>query len=222
MKPTNQRFTKGEELANAISHLTGAVLGLGALILMLLLSLKSGTNWHIVTSIVFGVSLIMLYTSSTLNHWLKEGKSKEFFFTFDQIAIYVLIAGTYTPLTLIALHGTTGWVIFGIEWSFALVGILIKIFEKRQFADGVNLFFVIAYIVMGAIIFVVTPQVIEAISLSGFLWVVLGGLFYAGGTVFYKMQNVKFIHLVWHLCVLFGSISHFIAIYFYVLPLKIN
>lgn len=221
MKQTIQRFSKGEELANAISHLTGAVLGLGALILMVLLSLKSGTNWHIASSIVFGASLIMLYLSSTFNHWLPEGKGKEFFFTFDQIAIYVLIAGTYTPLTLIALHGTTGWVIFGIEWFFALIGILIKIFEKRQFADGVNLFFVIAYIVMGTVIFLVSPQVIEAMTITGFLWVALGGVFYAGGTVFFKMKNVKYIHLVWHLCVLLGSISHFIAIYFYVLPIEI-
>jgi len=221
MKPTNQRFTKGEELANAISHLTGAILGLGALILMLLFSLESGTIWHIATSVVFGVSLIVLYLSSTFNHWLPEGKSKEFFFTFDQIAIYLLIAGTYTPLSLIALHGTLGWIIFGIEWAFAFVGIMIKVFKPTKFDQGVNTFFVVAYIVMGTVVFIATPQVIEAISLAGFLWIVLGGIFYAGGTVFYKMKNVKFIHLVWHLCVVFGSISHFIAIYFYVLPLKI-
>lgn len=222
MKPTNQRFTKGEELANALSHLTGAILGLAALVAMILFSLKNGNVWHVATSGVFGLSLIVLYLSSTFNHLLPQGKSKEFFFTFDQIAIYLLIAGTYTPLSLIALHGTLGWVIFAIEWAFAFVGIAIKIFKPTKFEGGVSIFFVIAYIVMGNVIFFATPQVIEAISFAGFLWILIGGIFYAGGTVFYKMKNVKFIHLVWHLCVVFGSISHFIAIYFYVLPLKIN
>ncbi len=222
MKPTNQRFTKGEELANALSHLTGAILGLAALVAMILFSLKNGNVWHVATSGVFGITLIVLYLSSTFNHWLPQGKSKEFFFTFDQIAIYLLIAGTYTPLSLIALHGTLGWVIFGIEWAFAFVGIAIKILKPTKFEGGVSIFFVIAYIVMGNVVFFAAPQVIEAISFAGFLWILIGGIFYAGGTVFYKMKNVKFIHLVWHLCVVFGSISHFIAIYFYVLPLKIN
>jgi len=222
MKLTNQRFSKEEELANAISHLTGAILGLVALVLMLIFSISKGNEWHISASIVFGVSLIMLYLSSTFNHWLPMGKVKQFFFTFDQIAIYILIAGTYTPLSLIALHGPLGWGIFAVEWSFALVGILIKIFQKTKFEEGVSLFFVIAYIVMGNIIFLATPQVIDSIGLEGFLWIVLGGIFYAGGTVFYKMKNVKYIHLVWHLCVIAGSIAHFVAIYFYVLPLKID
>ena len=221
MRTITQRFTKGEELANAISHLVGAILGLGGLILMIAYSLKNGNAWHLAGSIVYGSSLFVLYLSSMFNHWLPTGKAKEFFFTFDQIAIYILIAGTYTPLALIALHGTLGWVIFAVEWTFALVGILIKIFKPTKFNQGVSFFFVIAYIVMGSIVFFATRQVIEAVSLSGFLWVVLGGIFYIGGTIFYKIKDVKFIHLAWHLCVLAGSAAHFIGIYFYVLPLKI-
>ena len=217
----NQRFTKGEELANAISHLVGAVLGVVGLILMIAYSVRDGSGWHLAASIVYGSALVVLYLSSTFNHWLPAGKAKEFFFTFDQIAIYILIAGTYTPLALIALHGTIGWVIFGIEWGFALIGILIKIFKPTKFNQGVSLFFIIAYIVMGSIVFFATRQVIEAVSLSGFLWVVLGGVFYIGGTVFYKIKTVKFIHLAWHLCVMAGSAAHFIGIYFYVLPLNV-
>ena len=221
MNPIVERFTKGEELANAISHLVGAILGLVGLILMIAYSLKNGNGWHLAASIVYGSALIILYLSSMFNHWLPEGKAKEFFFTFDQIAIYILIAGTYTPLALIALHGTLGWVIFTIEWAFALVGILIKIFKPTKFNQGVSLFFIIAYIVMGSIVFFATRQVIDAVSLSGFLWVVFGGIFYIGGTIFYKIKTVKFIHLAWHLCVMAGSAAHFIGIYFYVLPLSV-
>lgn len=217
----NQRFTKSEELANAISHLIGAVLGLIGLIFMIAYSVRIGSGWHLGASIVYGSALVVLYLSSMFNHWLPEGKAKEFFFTFDQIAIYILIAGTYTPLALIALHGTIGWIIFGVEWSFALIGILIKIFRPTKFNQGVSLFFIIAYIVMGSLVFVATRQVIEAVSLSGFFWVVLGGVFYIGGTVFYKIRSVKFIHLAWHLCVIAGSFAHFIGIYFYVLPLGV-
>ncbi|MBT3338370.1 MAG: hemolysin III family protein [Anaerolineae bacterium] len=222
MNAIKERFTKGEELANAISHLVGAVLGLVGLILMIAYSLQNGTGWHLAGSIVYGSSLFVLYLSSTFNHWLPDGQAKEFFFTFDQIAIYILIAGTYTPLALIALHGTLGWVIFAIEWTFALVGILIKIFKPTKFNQGVSLFFIIAYIVMGSIVFFATRQVIDAVSLSGFVWVIAGGVFYIGGTVFYKMKSVKFIHLVWHLCVMAGSAAHFIGIYFYVLPLQVT
>ena len=122
---------------------------------------------------------------------------------------------------MIALHGTLGWVIFTVEWAFALVGILIKIFKPTKFNQGVSLFFIIAYIVMGSIVFFATRQVIDAVSLSGFLWVVFGGIFYIGGTIFYKIKTVKFIHLAWHLCVMAGSAAHFIGIYFYVLPLSV-
>ena len=218
---TNLRFTKGEELANAISHLVGAVLGLVGLVLMIVYSVQDGSAWHLAASIVYGSALVMLYLSSMFNHWLPEGRAKDFFFNFDQIAIYILIAGTYTPLAMIALHGTLGWVIFGVEWGFALIGVLIKIFKPTRFNQGVSLFFIIAYIVMGSIVFFATRQVIDAVSLSGFLWVVLGGVFYIGGTIFYKIKTIKFIHLAWHLCVIAGSAAHFVGVYFYVLPLSV-
>jgi len=221
MEMPNLRFTKGEELANAISHLVGAVLGLVGLILMIVYSVQDGSGWHLAASIVYGSALVVLYLSSMFNHWLPDGKAKEFFFNFDQIAIYILIAGTYTPLALIALNGTLGWVIFGVEWGFALIGILIKIFKPTRFNQGVSLFFIIAYIVMGSIIFFATRQVIDAVSLSGFLWVIIGGVFYIGGTIFYKIKTIKFIHLAWHLCVIAGSAAHFVGIYFYVLPLSV-
>jgi len=221
MELRNVRFSKGEELANAISHLVGAILGAVGLVLMIAYSVREGSGWHLAASIVYGSALVVLYLSSMFNHWLPEGRAKEFFFNFDQIAIYILIAGTYTPLALIALHGTLGWVIFGVEWGFALIGILIKIFRPTRFNQGVSLFFIVAYIVMGSVIFIATKQVIDAVSLPGFFWVVLGGVFYIGGTIFYKIKNIKFIHLAWHLCVIAGSAAHFVGVYFYVLPLSV-
>jgi len=221
MEITNLRFSKGEELANAISHLVGAILGAIGLVLMIVYSVQKGSGWHLAAAIVYGSTLVVLYLSSMFNHWLPEGRAKEFFFNFDQIAIYFLIAGTYTPLALIALHGTLGWIIFGVEWGFALIGTLIKIFRPTKFNQGVSLFFIIAYIVMGSLAFVATKQVIDAVSLSGFIWVIVGGIFYAGGTIFYKIKNISFIHLAWHLCVIAGSVAHFVGIYFYVFPISV-
>lgn len=216
----NLRFTFGEELANAISHLLGVIFGILALIFMLLYSVNYGNVWHIVSSAIFGSTIIILYLSSTLNHWLPISKAKEFFFNFDKISIYLLIAGTYTPLTLIALQGTIGWIIFGIEWAFAMAGILIISLKPGKFANSVSVFFIISYIVMGLLIVIVTPQVIEAISITGFIYIIIGGIIYIAGTLFFKLSKFKFHHLIWHIMVLLGTIFHFIAIYFFVLPIK--
>ncbi len=212
----NTRFTKGEELANAISHLGGAALGLIAFILMLNYSIKQTNIWYLVSSIIFGLSLFILYLSSGFNHILPEGKVKNFFFNFDQIAIYLLIAGTYTPFTLIALHGTLGWIMFAIEWGLAAIGITLKLIKPSEFKNGVNTFYIISYVVMGWLIVIAVPTVVKAIGWSGFWWIIAGGLFYTLGIIFFRMEKVKYSHLVWHLFVLLGSVSHFIAVYFYV------
>ena len=127
MNVLSKRFSYSEELANAISHLIGAILAIAGLVLMVVYSAINGSAWHVVSTTIFGSTMTLLYLSSTLNHWLPAGKGKEFFFNFDQIAIFLLIAGTYTPITLIALHGAFGWVIFGLEWGLALIGILLNI-----------------------------------------------------------------------------------------------
>ena len=217
-----RKFTYGEELANAISHLTGAVFGTIALVLMVVFSVRYGSAWHIVGSSVFGGTMILLYLSSTLNHWLPAGKGKEFFFAFDQIAIYLLIAGTYTPLTIVALHGPLGWTIFGIEWGLAITGFIIKIFRPGKYAHGVNLYFIISYIIMGLIIVIAIPSTIQAISSTGFLWLTIGGIFYIAGTFFYRWRSLMYHHLIWHLFVIGGSVSHFIVVYYYVLPIQLS
>ncbi|MDA3781030.1 MAG: hemolysin III family protein [Bacteroidales bacterium] len=217
----NKRFTKNEELANAISHLVGALLGVAFLVLMVVFSVKNGNAWHIVSSAVFGFTLIVLYLSSTFNHWLPVGKAKEFFFNFDQVAIYLLIAGTYTPIALVALHGAFGWTIFGIEWGLALTGIIFKVFFPGKFNKGVNIFYLISYIIMGWMFVFAFPSLFKIITFDGILWVLIGGVFYTLGTIFFKLRKLKFHHLIWHLFVLAGSIAHFVAIYFYILPIKV-
>ncbi|MDX2442460.1 MAG: hemolysin III family protein [Bacteroidales bacterium] len=215
------RFTYREEVANAISHLVGAFLSVAALTLMIVFSAKNGSAWHVVSTAVFGSTLIVLYLSSTFTHWLKPGRIKETFFTIDQIAIFFLIAGTYTPLALVAMHGTFGWIVFGIEWGLALTGSLIRISRPREYNSGVNLFYIILYAVMGWLfVFAIVP-IIKSIPLMGVIWILIGGLFYTIGIFFYKKATFRYHHLVWHLMVLAGSISHFIAIFFYVIPISL-
>jgi hemolysin III len=221
MKENTSRFTQKEEQANAISHFAGVILSVFALIFMLKLSIKEGTVWHVISSFVYGITLILLYLSSTFTHWLKHGKLKETFFTFDQIAIFFLIAGTYTPLAIIALHGTTGWIILGIEWSLAFSGSLYRILKPRKYNTGVNLLFILLYVIMGYLFVVVVHPLYDSMGLAGILWILSGGVFYSGGIFFYKKGKFKYHHLVWHLMVLAGSISHFIGIYFYVLPIRL-
>lgn len=215
------RFTRSEELANAISHFIGALLSITALVLMIIFSSKKGNAWHIVSTSVFGATLILLYFSSTFNHIVKEGKAKEFFFKLDQIAIFLLIAGTYTPLSLIVLHGTLGWTIFGIEWALALFGIVYNITNSNKFASGPKIINILLYIFMGWLVIIATVPLLNTIPLIGFIWILIGGLCYTLGVLFFKLSKFKYHHLVWHLFVLGGSISHFIAIFFYAIPLSI-
>ena len=212
------RFSEKEDIANALSHFAGAILSVAALALMVIYSSLRGNVWHIVSSAVFGLSMIFLYTSSSVAHWLKEGKRKDTFFTLDQIAIFILIAGTYTPLSLVALHGALGWVIFGIEWGLAIIGIIRLLARSNKFESGVGVFDIFIYIGMGWLVLMVSGAVLKTMPPIGFMWIIIGGLFYTIGVVFFKIAKFRFHHLIWHLLVLGGTASHFIAIFFYILP----
>lgn len=220
MAINTNKFTYGEELSNAISHVAAAGLSLIALIIMVNYSVEFGTNTHIATSLVFGLSLIILYSSSGLMHWLPVGKAKKVFRKFDQIGIFILIAGTYTPFALIAIKSSIGWTIFGIEWGFAIVGSLIKIFQKEDLEKNVGTFYIIMYVIMGWVIVIDIKHVIEVLTMPGFIFLIAGGLFYSLGIIFFRMHKVKYHHLVWHIFVILGSTMHFICVYYYVLPLK--
>lgn len=216
----NSRYSKSEEQANAISHLIGTLMAIFGTVLLLIKSVQSGTGWHIVSSAIFGASMIILYFSSTMTHWLKPGKAKEAFFTLDQVAIFFLIAGTYTPLTLVALHGPMGWIIFGLEWGLAAIGITIRLIKSGKFNSGVNLFYIFLYVAMGWMILIAIVPTFERVPFWGVMLILIGGLCYSIGIYFYKKAKFNQHHLVWHLLVIAGTLSHFIGIYYYILPIS--
>jgi len=217
---TNSRYSKNEELANALSHLAGTLLAITGLVLLVVKSVQLGTGWHIVSSAIFGASMVILYFSSTMTHWLNPGKAKEVFFTLDQVAIFLLIAGTYTPLTLVALHGHFGWVLFGLEWGLAAIGIGIKLANQTKFNKGVNMFYILLYAAMGWMVLVAIVPTFRNVPLMGVLWILIGGLLYTIGIFFYRKARFRYHHLVWHLLVIAGTASHFFGIYFYILPIS--
>jgi len=211
------RFSRGEDLANAYSHFFGALLSVAALSLLVVFAAIRGNAWHIVTFTIFGASMIILYSSSAIAHWLPEGRTKDSFFTMDQIAIYILIAGTYTPLSLVALGGTVGWVIFGLQWGMVLFGIVRVLTKNRKFEKGVPVLDIALYAGMGWMVIFAAGALLKNIPLMGFIWILIGGLFYTIGIIFYKVTRFKYHHLIWHLMVIGGSVSHFTAIFFYML-----
>jgi hemolysin III len=212
------RFTKSEEMANSISHGFGALFGLAALVLMIIFASIKGNAWHIVSFSIYGATLFILFLSSTLNHSLKAGKAKDFFHNFDQIAIYLLIAGTYTPLALVALKNNWGWVMFGLEWGLALTGIIIKSFLPNKFEKGVNIFFIVSYIIMGWMLLFFIIPIFKEFPVPAIILIFTGGLLYTFGTFFFKMEKIPYHHLFWHLFVLGGSMLHFIAIFRFLIP----
>ena len=215
------RFTYQEELANFLSHFTGAILAGAMLTLMVVASAIKGTGWHVVTTAIFGSTMVLLYFSSAVAHGLPAGKSKQVFFVIDQAAIFLLIAGTYTPLALVALHGAFGWVLFGLQWAMAITGILLKVLRPNRVEVGAKVADIVLYAVMGWMMLIAIVPIIKSIPVMGFIWVLLGGACYTFGIIFYRKAKFKFAHLVWHLMVLAGSICHFFAIFFYVIPIDL-
>jgi hemolysin III len=214
---TSNRFTASEDLANALSHLAGTLFSTAALVLMVVFSALRGNAWHIVSSAVFGTSMIFLYLSSTITHWLRAGDAKERFFIFDRSAIFVLIAGTYTPLALIVLHGPMGWLVFGIEWGLAIIGIARLLMKSNRFENGVSFVDILIYVLMGWLVIFFSGPVMKSAPFMCYLWIIIGGLFYTVGIIFFRVVKFRYHHLLWHLMVIGGSVSHFIAIFFYVI-----
>lgn len=212
-----QRFTKAEELANAISHGIGLFMAIASTSVIVIFAALRGDAWMITSSSVFGASLILLYFSSTMNHSLTHGKAKDFFHNFDQIAIYLLIAGTYTPIALSIIRHDWGWLMFGMEWGLALSGLLVKIFIPNKFEKGVNIFVIISYVIMGWLLLLFCIPLLNNLSTLGFALILLGGFFYSFGILFFNMKNLKFSHLIWHLMVIVGSICHWLAIFLFIL-----
>jgi len=207
-------YDQEEEKLNIITHALGVVLSIVALVLLVVYAAKTGTVWHVVSFSIFGSSLILLYSASTIYHSSKNPKWREKLNIIDHSAIYVLIAGTYTPFCLVTLNGTIGWVIFGISWGIALVGIVLKLFFTGKYERAST----IAYVLMGWIIIFAIKPLVENLPQNGLIWLLMGGLFYTIGAVLYSIKSLKYNHAIFHVFVLLGSFSHFMAIFFYVLP----
>jgi len=208
-----QHYTPLEEMTNIISHAIGLVLSIVALLLMLIRASESGDILYIVSAAIFGVSLIALYAASTLYHSAKDPKVRARLRINDHATIYILIAGTYTPFTLITLNGWVGWTIFGVSWGMALAGVILKLF----FTGKYNALSTLMYVLMGWIIIFAVKPLINSLSPEGIFWLVAGGVSYTTGAVIYSIKKIKFNHAIFHLFVLLGSICHFISVYFYVL-----
>jgi hemolysin III len=212
---TTHTFTRGEEIANAITHGIGAVLSIVGLTLLIVLSSLEGTPWHVISFTIYGVTMLLLYVSSTLVHSFPEGKVKDLFEIFDHSSIYLFIAGTYTPFLFIAVKGTTGWTLFGIVWGIALTGIVFKAFFVKKF-----LFIsTILYVIMGWMIVFAWDSLTQNIAHQGIVLLVVGGVLYTIGAVFYVWRGFRFHHMIWHMFVLGGTVLHFLAIILYVLPI---
>jgi hemolysin III len=207
-------YTLGEEIANIITHGIGAVLSIAALVILVVLAAKQKDAWRIVSFSVYGASLILLYLASTLYHSIRHSRAKRVFRILDHVSIFLLIAGTYTPFLLVDLRGGWGWTLFGMIWGLAVVGIVFK----AVFIGRFKKLSIAVYVLMGWMILVAIKPLLAAVPMPGLCWLVLGGLFYTGGIVFYAWRSVRFSHMIWHLFVLCGSVCHFFAILFYVLP----
>lgn len=200
------------ERFNSISHLIGAVAALVGLVIVVAVAARQGDPWKIVSFSIYGTTLLLLYTVSALYHSLR-GKAKRIFRKLDHLSIYLLIAGTYTPFTLVTLRGVWGWTIFGIIWGLALFGIVLEFLPQK----GKRVWAVVVYVLMGWLVLVALGPLLQALPPQGFFWLLLGGLFYTGGLVFYCLDDkVRHFHGVWHLFVLAGSASHYLTILLYV------
>jgi hemolysin III len=203
-----------EEIANAVTHGVGALASAAAGAVLVTLATMNGTRLQMISAIVFGASLVMLYTASTLYHAIPSANVKRRLKVFDHCAIYMLIAGTYTPFALIGLRGLVGWWLFGLAWGLAIVGIVFKLFFTGRF----KLFSTLVYIGMGWMsIFAIRPMIVK-IPLAALIWLLAGGIAYTAGTLFYHNERLRYSHAVWHLFVLAGSACHFVAVMSQVLP----
>jgi hemolysin III len=207
-------YSAGEEIANAVTHGIGAVFGVAALVVLVVLAAKQGDRWRIVYFAVYGATLILLYLASTLYHGIQHPKAKAVFRIFDHSSIFLLIAGTYTPFLLIRLGGGWGWSLFGVVWLLAVAGIVLK----AVFINRLKKISVLVYIAMGWLIVVAMKPMLARVPHPALWWLLAGGLCYTGGVAFYLVRSVRYSHAAWHLCVLAGSMCHFFAILFYVLP----
>ena len=207
-------YSINEEIAHSVTHGIGALLSVIGLATLVVYSSTYGDAWHIVSSSIYGLTLIVLYTASTLYHAITIPDIKRVLQKLDHAAIFLLIAGTYTPFTLVNLRGGWGWALFGVVWSIAIAGMIMELLVKRRYKRiSLGLYLGLGWIVIIAIV-----PLLANVETGGLILLLAGGLFYSLGVIFYVWKTLVYHHAIWHLFVLAGSACHFFAVFHYVIP----
>ena len=207
-------YSLNEEIAHSVTHGIGVLLSVIGLAMLVVYSSQYGDVWHVVSSSIYGATLIALYTSSTLYHAVTLPDLKKFLQKLDHAAIFLLIAGTYTPFTLVNLRGGWGWTLFGLVWSIAIAGMVMELIVKKRYKRiSISLYLGLGWLVMIAI-----EPMMSNVEMGGLILLLIGGLFYSLGVIFYVWKTLVYHHAIWHLFVLAGSACHFFAIFYYVIP----
>lgn len=207
---SSANYSLGEEIAHSVSHGIGAVLSAVGLGFLIWLSVQHGDVWMVVSSIVYGLSLVLLYSASTLYHAIPHPRAKRIFQLLDHSMIFVLIAGTYTPFALVSLHGPWGWSLFGVVWSIAIAGIMLETMKKER----IKWLSLSLYIGLGWMAVIVIKPMLDMVPATGLLFLLAGGLSYTLGVVFYVRKQMLYHHAIWHLFVMAGSALHYCAVLF--------
>lgn len=206
-----------EEVANSVTHGIGLVLSIAGFVVLVVLAAMRGSAWHIVSCAIYGTTLVCLYAASTLYHGIPSSRVKRIFKVLDHSAIYLLIAGTYTPFLLVNLRGGWGWWLLGLVWGIAMAGILFKVWFVNHF----KWLSTAVYLLMGWLALIAVKPLIVMVPANGLIWLVAGGLMYTIGVVFFATKRIPYNHVIWHLFVMAGSICHYVAVlYSVVLPAK--
>jgi hemolysin III len=211
---TAARYSIGEEIANAITHGIGALLSIAGLAVLVSFAALYGDAWHVVSTSIFGATLVLLYAASTVYHSVWHYQTKLLLQRLDHCAIFLLIAGTYTPFALVNMRGPWGWTLFGVVWSLALLGIALQLFPRRR-NERLSL---ILYLGMGWMAVAAIKPFLAGVETGGLILLLIGGLLYSLGVIFYVWRQLSYHHAIWHGFVLAGSSFHFFAVLFYVVP----
>lgn len=214
MELSDNGYSVGEEIAHAVTHGIGALLSIAGLAVLVAFASLYGNAWHIVSSSIYGATLILLYTASTLYHGIPQPAAKRVLQRIDHAAIFLLIAGTYTPFTLVTLRGGWGWTLFGLVWGFAVLGVVLETLVKRR----IRWLSLSLYLGLGWLVLIAIEPLLDSVATGGLILLLAGGLCYTLGVIFYVWKRLAYHHALWHLMVMAGSVLHFFSIFFYVLP----
>ena len=205
-----------EEIANCVTHGVGLALSVAGLVALVVVAWVYGGAWQVVSGSVYGASLVTIYAASTFYHGARRARAKRLLQVLDHCCIYLLIAGTYTPFTLVTLRGGWGWTLFGLVWGLALAGILFRVIFGNRYRPVA----VASYVLLGWLCVIAVKPILATVPTGAILWIVAGGVAYTSGVAFFASERIRHGHAIWHLFVLGGSICHFFAIVLYVLPSK--